>query len=49
MLFDKNDVVNKAYPYVIKFVACIVTVLSFLCFCVVVADFFTLFVWSHFL
>ena len=39
-LCEKIDVVNKAVTYVIKFVAWIVTVLSFICLCVVVADIF---------
>ena len=40
VICQKIDVVNKESPYVIKFVALIVTILSFLCCCVVVADIF---------
>ena len=40
MIGEKIDVVNKALPYVIIFVARIVTVLSFICCCVIVAEFF---------
>ena len=40
MLCDKFDVLNKASPYVIKFVVWIVTVLSYLCCCDVVAECF---------
>ena len=43
VIFEKIDIVNKASTYVIKFVACIVTVLSYLCCCVVVAYFFDYF------
>ena len=39
MICDKIDVVNKASPYLIKFVARIVTVLSFICWCVIFAEF----------
>ena len=42
VLYEKIDVVNKASPYVIKFVYWIVTVLYFLCFCVVVANVLTI-------
>ena len=41
-LFEKIDIVNKALPYVINCVAWIVTVLNFICCCVIVAEFFTL-------
>ena len=39
MLCDKIDVVNKAFPYVIKFLSRVVSVLSFFCCCVIVAEF----------
>ena len=38
--FDKMDVLNKTFPCVIKFVAQIVTSVSFLFWCVRVAEFF---------
>ena len=44
VICEKIDVVNKVLPYVIKFVACIAIVLSFLCCCVVVSYVFTLFI-----
>ena len=40
MLWEKIDFVNKISPYVIKFVAQVVTVLSILFRCVVVAELF---------
>ena len=43
IICEKIDVLNKSLPYAIKFLARILTVLSFLFFCVVVADCFLLF------
>ena len=37
LLCDKIDVVNNAFPYLIKFVAWIVTDLSYICWCFIVA------------
>ena len=40
MIFDEVYVLNKASPYIIKFVDWIVTFLSFLCCCIIIAEFF---------
>ena len=44
---EKIDIVNKVFLYVIKLVSRIVTVISFLFCCVIVVEFFTLFIWIH--
>ena len=46
---DKIDFLNKAVPYVIKFVAWFVTVLSFIFSILLLQSFFTHFIWSQLL